>query len=167
MRKILPLLGLAALLCACDPQYNWREIHGKEAPFSVLLPAKPATLARPIKLGEQEVTMNMTGAQVGHVSFAVGSVLLADPAQANAAVKLMQTALVNNINGKSKPMSAGGNTGPVELEASGTPAEGTSYLLLARFATSGNRAYQVIVLGPEKEVNREEAATFLSSFKPN
>jgi len=166
MRKPLSLSALClAALCACDPKFNWREVHGKDAPFSVLLPAKPATLVRPIRLGKQPVTMSMTGAEVGHVSFAVGSVTLADPAQAHAALNLMQAALVSNINGRSKTLPATGDA--VDIEAVGTPRDGAPMLLMAHFAVNGNRAYQVIVLGPEKEVVREEAATFLSSFKPN
>ena len=165
MRILLPLSLLClTLLCACDPKFNWREIHGKDAPFTILLPAKPATLARPIRLGDQQVTMSMTGAEVDHVSFAVGSVQLADEAAAHAALNLMQTALVNNINGKSKTLSATNDS--VDIEAVGSPQGGRSLLLIAHFAVRGNRAYQVIVLGPEKEIVREEAATFMSSFKP-
>ncbi|HEX8955594.1 MAG TPA: hypothetical protein VF798_04940 [Burkholderiaceae bacterium] len=166
MRKLLLLstVGLLAL-AACDPKFNWREIHGKDAPYTVLLPAKPATMARPIQLGDAQVTMSMTGAEVDHVSFAVGSVEMPDPVQARAALKLMQDALVNNIGGKSKTLPATGDA--VDIEAAGTPAGGPPILLIAHFAVSGKRAYQVIVLGPEKEVVREEAATFISSFKPN
>jgi len=165
--QLLPLSALClTLLCACDPKFNWREIHGKDAPFTILLPAKPATLARPIHLGDQQLTMSMTGAEVDHVSFAVGSVQLADPGAAHAALNLMQTALVTNINGNSKTLSATADT--VDIEAVGAPQgeQGQNLLLIAHFAVRGNRAYQVIVLGPEKEVAREEAATFMSSFKP-
>lgn len=164
MRQFLPALLCLPLLCACDPKFNWREIHGKEAPFTVLLPAKPVTVSRPVQLGEQQVTMTMTAAEVDHVSFAVGSMEMADPAQAHAAVKLMQTALVNNINGKSKTLPVTGDA--IDIEATGTPTGGQPVLLVAHFAVSGKRAYQVIVEGPEKEVVREEAATFIASFKP-
>ncbi|MBV8635838.1 MAG: hypothetical protein JO002_15185 [Burkholderiaceae bacterium] len=169
MRKLLPFFTCALLLlAACDPKFNWREVHGKDAPFTVLLPAKPATLTRPIRLGEQEVNMSMTGAEVGHVSFAVGSVEMPDPARAQAAVNLMQAALVNNINGKSKTLPAAGSSGDsVDIEAVGTSPDGQAMLLIAHFAVVGKRGYQVIVLGPQKEVVREEAATFISSFKPN
>jgi hypothetical protein len=164
MRKILPALLCLSFLAACDPKYNWREIHGKDAPFTVLLPSKPVSLVRPVHLGEQQVTMTMTAAEVDHVSFAVGSVEMADAEQAHAAVKLMQTALVNNINGKSKALPGTGDA--VDIEATGTPTGGQAVLLIAHFTVNGKRAYQVIVEGPKREVVREEAATFISSFKP-
>ena len=122
-------------------------------------------MSRSIHLGDQQVTMSMTGAEVDHVSFTVGSVAMPDATQARAALNLMQSGLVNNINGKSKTLPATGDA--VDIEAVGTPPDGVPMLLIGHFAVNGNRAYQVIVLGPEKEVAREEAATFISSFKPN
>jgi hypothetical protein len=152
-------------LAACDPKYNWREIPGKDAPFTVLLPAKPANLARPVNLAGHTYTMSMTAAEVGHVSFAVGSVLCPDAKEAHEALNAMQTAMVNNINGKVKSLPSSG--GAVDIEAVGSAQPGGEPLLLvAHFVVSGNRAWQVIVLGPEKEVEREQVTTFISSFKP-
>ncbi len=155
------LLGLAA----CDPKYNWREIPGKDAPFTVLLPAKPATLSRPVDLAGHTYTMSMTAAEVDHVSFAVASVLCADAKQAHEALNAMQAAMVNNINGKVKSLPSAGDA--IDIEASGSAQPGSEPLLLVgHFVVSGNRAWQVIVLGPEKEVAREQVTTFISSFKP-
>jgi len=161
---------LFAALCtlalgACDPKFNWREVKGRNPPFTALLPAKPAALTRPINLDGQKVDMTMTAAEVDGVSFAVGAVQLADAAQAQAAVRAMQTAMVNNIHGAARPLARA--TDPADIEASGAPADGAPVMLLiGHFAAVGNRAYQVIVVGPEKEVSREQAATFLASFKP-
>jgi len=171
MRKhLFPVAAwLFAALCAlalgaCDPKFNWREVKGKNPPFTVLLPAKPASLTRPINLDGLKVDMTMTAAEVDGVSFAVGAVQLADAAQAQAAARAMQTAMVNNFHGTAKPLERA--TDPMDIEASGTPAAGApGMLLIGHFAAAGNRAYQVIVVGPEKEVSREQAATFLASFK--
>ncbi|HEY8024886.1 MAG TPA: hypothetical protein VIF60_10000 [Burkholderiaceae bacterium] len=160
-------IALGALsLGACDPKFNWREVKGKNPPFTVLLPAKPASMTRPINLNGQKVDMTMTAAEVDGVSFAVGAVQFADPVQAHDAVRLMQTAMIKNINGTAKPL--GGSNDGGDIEASGAPAAGgPKFLLIGHFAAVGNGAYQVIVLGPEKEVSREQAATFLTSFNPN
>ncbi len=161
---------LFAMLCAltlgaCDPKFNWREVRGKNPPFTVLLPAKPASLTRPINLEGQKVDMTMTAAEVDGVSFAVGAVQLVDAAHAQAAARAMQMAMVSNIRGTPRPLAHASD--PTDIEASGTPADGApAMLLIGHFAAADNRAYQVIVVGPEKELSREQAATFLASFKP-
>lgn len=159
-------LSFAVLtLIACSPKYNWREVHGKDAPFIVLFPDKPVSVTRSINLNGEQVNMTMTAAEVDGVSFAVGYTTLADAAHATAAVDAMKTALLHNINGKQKTDPNAAN----DIEALGSRDSGNGnepLLLLGHFAAKGNRAYQVIVLGNEKAVLRDEAHTFLTSFKP-
>ncbi|AMO98462.1 putative transmembrane protein [Collimonas arenae] len=88
------LLCAVLLLGACSPKFNWREVRGKDASYSVLLPAKPATFARQIDLDGTQVTMTMTAAKVDDMVFAVGSATLPDAAKAQAALGAMKTALV-------------------------------------------------------------------------
>lgn len=162
---------LSLLLAACSPRYNWREVRSNDARFTVLLPAKPATLTRPVSLGGAPVAMTMTAAEVNGVAFAVGSAELADAASANAALDAMEQAMLGNIHGSvrhetSNSTSAGRS---IELEAGGTPAArgGDAPLLVARFVARDRRVYQAIVLGPEKSVPREAVDTFLDSFRPD
>lgn len=171
LRLLAPACAACAfLLAACSPQYNWREVRGTAVPFTVTLPGKPATHARAINLGGQPVTMTMTAAEVDHVTFAVGTVELADAAQAEKAVGAMKTALVNNIGGtlaQEKTVVIGGAPA-IAIEASGPPAAtgGQPRLLLARFMAQGKRAYQLVVLGSEKAGTRDAADIFFTSFKP-
>ena len=166
------------MLFACTPKFDWREVRGTDAPFVVLMPAKPSTLARAINIGGTAVTMTMTGADIDGVNFAVGSAELADHAQAQATLSAIQTALVKNINGtirhqKSSTVahSSGAvtrRTAALEIEAGGTPDNSDqAWLLLARFVAQDRRIYQVVVLGRADAVSREAAETFLSSFKLN
>lgn len=166
------------LLSACTPKFDWREVRGTDAPFVVLMPAKPSTLSRPINIGDTPVTMTMTGADIDGVNFAVGSAELPDHAQAQAALSAIQTALVKNINGtirhqKSSTVAQSSGavtswTAAIEIEASGTPGDsGQAWLLLARFVAHDRRIYQVVVLGRADAVSRDAADTFLSSFKLN
>lgn len=171
-RLLVPACAAGAfLLAACSPQYNWREVRGVGAPFTVTLPAKPATHARPINLGGLPVTMTMTAAEVDHVTFAVGVAELPNAAQAEQAIGAMKTALVNNIGGTlvdEKPIAMGGAPA-IAIEASGPPAAttgGRPRLLLARFMMQGNRAYQLVVIGGEKAGTRDAADIFFTSFKP-
>lgn len=163
-------LACIFLLAACSPKYNWREVRGTTAPFVVTLPAKPASHARQVDLDGLKVTMTMTAAEVDDVTFAVGSVELSDPSQAQQALLAMKTALVRNINGEvrhEQSSTAGTTPFVIEIEAGSPPdRRGRSRLLLGHFIAKEQRAYQVIVVGDEKNVSREAAETFFTSFKP-
>ncbi|MPQ60356.1 hypothetical protein [Duganella sp. FT27W] len=160
----VPLLALA--LSACDPHYNWRDYRSKDAPYSVLLPGKPATHARDVRLGELPVRMTMTAAEVDDVVFAVGSAELTDAAQVPAALLAMQTALARNIGATitSQATAASGPQTTVSIEAKGM-RNGEPTLLIGRFIARERRVYQVVVMGAERHIAREQVATFLDSFK--
>lgn len=158
------LVACALLLAACSPKYDWRVIRSNPVPFSIAMPAKPTTHTRVINLEGTEVSMTMTGAEVDDISFVVGTIELPDVAQAQKALAAMKTAMVRNIGGTVKKEAAlppGAAPIMVELEAAGP-----SHQLLARFAVKDRRVYQLIVLGRDKTIPREEADTFFTSFQP-
>lgn len=117
--------------------------------------------------------MTMIATEVKDVVFAVDSVRLPDPAQTNFALEAMKTALVKNINGqvrseKKLPMSGQSSMPVQQFEAVGSPSaprDRQPHLLLARLVAKDGRVYQVIVLGPETKVDRQQADTFLAGFK--
>lgn len=162
-------------LAACTPALDWREVQGGSVPFSVMMPAKPKMMTRQLALDGMPVTMTMTAAEVDGVTFAVGSVELADAEQARRAMQAMRVALVNNIHGKILHETAADASSvqpgalhshrSIELEALGTTPDGRSRLLAARFVAQDRRAYQALVTGAQKAVSREQIDTFLTSFK--
>lgn len=160
MMRGLPLaLLLAVTLSACSPKYDWRDHRGKDAPYAVLFPGKPATQTRTVRLDQLEVSMTMTAAEIDDVVFAIGSAQLADAAQAPAAIAAMKTAMVNNIGGSitgSKTLAGGA----LEVDASGKPMR-----LIGRFIAKNQRVYQVVVIGPAKKIEADTVETFFSSFK--
>lgn len=164
MKRLLPLL-LALSLAACSPKYDWRDYRSNDAPYAVLFPAKPATQTRGIKLDQLDVSMTMSGADVDGVVFAVGSAQLADAAQAPAAIEAMKTAMVKNINAtitSSKTLPSGA----LEIDAAGTE-RGQAMRLVGRFLAKEKRVYQVVVIGPARNIEAEPVETFLTSFKLN
>ncbi len=168
-------VAVCLFLSACSPKYDWREVRGSDAPFVVVLPAKPAFFSRPINLDGVKVTMSMTAAEVDGTTFAVGVVELPDAAGASAALLAMKTALVQNIAGQIKAervlasvatVSGAPDPTSIEIEAVGTRNGGKQALLLkARFVARDKRVYQLLVAGKEKSDFRDVADTFLSSFK--
>ncbi|MEA9982931.1 hypothetical protein QN374_13885 [Herbaspirillum sp. RTI4] len=166
--SLLSLLLLIVALSACSPHYNWREAHGENGAFSVLLPAKPSSYSRPVTLGNTQVSMTMTAAEVDNISFAVGTALLPNAEQAQAALAGMRTALIANINGVPDqthiPGTVNGAEMTLDAAASGT-LRGKPARLAARFAAKGPRIYQILVLGDAKAVTPETLDMFFTSFK--
>ncbi|WP_151631821.1 hypothetical protein [Noviherbaspirillum aerium] len=163
LRKTLFLASLAWLQ-ACTPTYNWRETRGPDASYAVLMPAKPSSHSRPVDLDGLKVTMTMTAAEVDGVTFAVGTAEVPEAAQAGPALVAMKTAMVRNLGGtikQERQLAAPAAPGTSEIEVTGQ-----GRLMLARFAFRDRRVYQAVVVGKEKEVSREAADTFLTSFKP-
>jgi hypothetical protein len=163
---------LAFALFGCSPTFDWREVRGGGAPYSVLFPAKPTAHTRSIDLDGMQATMTMTAAEADGVLFAVGAAQLADPAAAQRALPAMRTALLRNIKGTLRREGAatvGGSDAALEIEAAGAADRGTGdqpRVLFARFVASGPRVYQLVVTGKEKAVPHEAVDTFFTSFKP-
>lgn len=172
--RSLMLIAVFITLAACSPKYDWREVHGTDAPFVVLLPAKPVTVSRPVNLDGVQVTMVMTAAEAGGVSFAVGSAALPDAGAAQLALLAMKKAMLNNIKGTivtektaaTVPVSGTAASGSIatDIEAAGSIG-GQPARLFARFVTQDKRVYQAIVLGPEQALSRDAVDAFFSSFK--
>lgn len=170
-----PCLALAAaaamLLSACSPKFDWREVQGADASYTVLLPAKPASATREINLGGVRASMTMTGAEVDGATFAVGMATLPDAQQALTVLPVMRDTMVNNIRGTvrpqpptAKPRPAAGDLS-MDVEAAGS-AGGQPRVLYGRFVASGRHVYQAIAVGPERSLPSEAVETFLDSFKP-
>lgn len=171
-RHPLPRLFAASLLlaalAACNPALNWREVRGSDGPYTVLLPAKPTTFARPVDLDGLKVEMSMTAAEVDGVSYAVASAGIADATRRTAALVAMQEAMLRNI-GASEPQQRAvvleGGIPALEITARGhAGAAKRPVAMHARFAQHGERVFQAVVLGPADAVTPEAAATFLESF---
>ena len=168
-KRPFTVLALAAslLLAACNPTYNWRDYSSPDAPWRIMFPAKPATHTRSVDLNGMRVDMTMTAAEVEGVTFAVGTGVAPDAAQAQAAVAAMKAALVRNIGAKVEHESTAtaGLDSAVDIDAVGT-AQGQPMKLRGHFAAHGKRFYQVVVMGRADAVAPEHSDQFLSSFKP-
>lgn len=168
IRSSLLACSAGLLLCACSPKYDWREIRGEGAPYSIMLPAKPASYSRPVNIGGNKVTMTMTATEVDGITFAVGTAELPDAATAASAITSMKEALVKNIHGtvQREATPSGGANADISIDASGKDPSGQARVLHARFLARDKRVYQVIVTGKEGAVPQEAVDTFLASFKP-
>ncbi|GAB4479242.1 MAG: hypothetical protein OHK0044_26620 [Burkholderiaceae bacterium] len=180
MRRFVRGLALTtALLAACSPRFDWREVRSADGGFAVLLPDRPQTVARDIDFAGGRIPMTMTSTGVGPTMFAVGVARLpaqsiADPAAVERAVAYFREALLRNIGGhvtaaRPVPLAAAGGRSLRAAESvvarGQIGADGRAAQLAARFYVADDRFYQVVALGAEGELSDDVLETFFSSFR--
>ncbi|MDO8651841.1 MAG: hypothetical protein Q7R66_06605 [Undibacterium sp.] len=153
---------LALTLIACSPKFDWREVRGTDAPFAVLLPAKPASYAREMELNGVKLKMQMTAADADSVSFAVGYAKVDDASKIAGVLAAMKTGMLKNIQATTSKDS---NQSGTEIVAYGNLQNGQPVKLVGRFFARGAWVYQVVVIGREKALTPEVVDTFMTSFK--
>lgn len=176
MKLVLAALAAMLLLGACSPEYNWREVRSREHGYAVMLPARPASMTRQIRLRGFEVTMAMQGARAGGAAFTVAAAALPDDSRATReeAVASMRAAMVRNIAGTERASAAAkvdvvdaGGAACGRLDASRIEVHGRMreerVAMHAGFVAHGARAYQWVVLGGAPDP--EQVRTFLDSFR--
>lgn len=160
-------LSCAFLLCACSPKFDWREVRGSDVPYTVLMPAKPASFSRDMQLEGTQFKMEMTGADVDGVSFAIGTAKIEDASKIATVLAAMKNGMINNIHGTIVSEKPGKLEHSVDVEAHGNLQNGQPVLLVARFITRGPWVYQAVIMGREKAVTPDVIDTFMTSFKIN
>jgi len=156
---------LAVLLAACNPTYNWRDHTGSDGSFRVQFPSKPSTHTRSVDLGGLRVDMTMTAAEVEGATFAVGTAVTTDAAQAQAILPAMRHALLRNIGAASTEAAGEPGSPALGIDATGK-GPGGPVRIVGRFVAKGARVYQVIVVGKPGSVPPEHTEQFLASFAP-
>ncbi|WP_226936269.1 hypothetical protein [Janthinobacterium sp. GW458P] len=171
---ILATLATASVLSACSPKFDWRDYRSPDARFTALFPSKPAVLTREIDLDGKKVSLTMTASEIDGNTFAIGNAVLDSSEQAQAALPVMKTALLKNINGvvrSEKLASAASSTAAgshqrssLAIEATGTQ-QGKPVLLVGRFVAQDKHIFQIIIVGEESKLSRETIDTFMDSVK--
>lgn len=161
------LMSSMFVLMACSPKFDWREIRGTDAPYTVLMPGKPASASKDMQLQGVALHMNMTASEVAGINFAVGSAKLSNPGDAGIVIEAMKKGMINNIQGSLNTNTGQGGNAGNDIEVRGQLKNGDAVIMAARFITKGPWVYQAVILGPEKAVTRDVIDTFMTSFKTN
>jgi hypothetical protein len=171
-------LASCLLLAACSPPFDWREVRGAQAPYVILMPAKPTSSTRDIDLGGGPISMTMSVARAEDISFSITSGKLAQPSAADATLLAMKSSLLKNTSAAVRNETAStapdgtkllALEGTFSIAAPGSaarPGNAPSALLAARFAARNGYVYQVVAYGPEKALSGQVLDTFFTSFRP-
>lgn len=156
------LLAAGILLAGCSPRFNWRQFQDDSASYSVLMPAKPASMDRSLQLAGLQLSMAMSAAEAGQHNFAVGHIRLSDAGQAGLVMQAMRQGLLANLRSRPEQIHT---LSDGSVQADGVSPGGLPLRLQARFVISGTDVYQIVVLAPLTVFNEEQSNMFLSSFR--
>lgn len=147
-------LALAALLGACSPAHEWRELRPPDSGIVAMFPCKPDRHARPVTLAGQATRMEMLVCAAGDTTYALAFADIADPSAVAPALAELRAAAIANLDGagvQEQSLQVPGmtpNPRAVRIRFDGRRPDGAAVQEQAAFFVRGLRVYQASVLAP-------------------
>ena len=153
MHRMRALFPLAALLVACSPALDWRELRPEDSGAVASFPCKPASHARRVPLGGAPVLLTLHSCQAAEVTWALAVADVGDPARVGAALQALREGAAANIGagpGQPLPLAVEGATpqpaaGRLALE--GRRTDGQPVRTQVAVFAKGTRVYQATAIG--------------------
>lgn len=145
---------LAALLAACSPEHEWRELRLPDSGIVAMFPCKPDRHARQVNLAGRTTRMEMLVCSAGDTTYALAFADVADPAEVTSVLMELRTAAVTNLDGtavREQALQVPGmtpNPRAVSVDFDGRRPDGAAAQEHAAFFVRGLRVYQATVLAP-------------------
>jgi hypothetical protein len=149
------LLLAAAVLGACSPTLDWRQVRPEDSRLTMLFPCKPAAQTRRLLLDGHEVRMVLHVCSSGGQTWALSWADTGDPARVASALQALQTSAAANVDaaaGEGVPLVVRGatpNPASTRQQVQGRLPDGRPVQQLSAVFSYGTVVYQVIVLGAE------------------
>ena len=154
--------GLAALmLCACTPEYNWRETVVADGNAQVAFPARIRTEERPVNFDGARLMFSLTSASVGEAVFAVGYARLPADSDEDFAKSLVRRTVMSLAASGGEPPEAAFAGEVFELD---TQVAGQASRLVARVLVHRDFLIEVVASGPKSALPPEQAHDFIRSL---
>ena len=164
-RPVAALLIATAMLAACSPTLNWREVRPEGTRLALLLPCKPDKAQKNVPLGGPATPLSMLGCDADGATFAVAVAQLGDASQAAPVLAQWQNLTLANM--KAGPAQVSPLTMPgaaaILVKAQGRRADGTAVSGQAAYFAQGAQVFQVVMYA--ERITPEVAETFFSSLK--
>ena len=147
------LLLIAALLCACSPALDWRQMAPAELGVQALFPCRPASLTRDVPVLQGRSQMVMHACSAAGSTFALSKLTLSDVRDVTAAIDSLLDAAARNLRtgpGQAQPFEVPGmtpNSHAGRLTLNGRRPDGTAVTEHLLVFARGARVYQASVLG--------------------
>ena len=170
--SLTPAVALAllcALLGACSPSLNWRQVRPDGVDMSLLLPCKPDRGSKTVPLGGRATRLSMTGCEAGGAMYALAVADLDDASQAASVLAQWQSLTLSHMRATASTQrpapvpGADAQPAPTLVSARGIHPEGQGVEGQALYFARGARVFQAVIYAPR--IDPDAAETFLSSLK--
>ncbi|HEY6510700.1 MAG TPA: hypothetical protein VI032_01900 [Burkholderiaceae bacterium] len=169
MRSPRSLLLIAALLCACSPALDWRQMNPAELGVQVQFPCRPASLARDVPLLQGRSSMVMYACSAAGSTYALSKLTLSDVRDVTAAIDALFAAAARNlrtVSDAAKPFEVPGmtpNPRAGRLALTGQRPDGSAVTEHLLVFVRGARVYQASVVGDAPD--QAAVSTFFGGLK--
>lgn len=158
----------AALLAACSPPLNWREVRVAPSALKAMLPCKPDKAVRQVPMAGRAVDLQALGCEAGGATYAVLFAELGDASRAGEALAQWQAATLANMRGASAQESAFYPPGAVRLpqslqvRATGQRPDGSKVQSQAAYFAQGRHVFQAVIYADR--IKAETAEPFFAGL---
>jgi hypothetical protein len=162
-------LGAALLLAACAPALDWRELRPGDGALVVLLPCKPASHARRVKLGADAVRLEMHACTAGGTTWALAFADVEDPARVGPALAAMLSSAQDNLSaGPLQPLAlrvegATPHDASRRVQFDGRLPDGRAVTEQLAVFSKGTRVFQAMAVG--ERLDAEAVEGFFGSLR--
>lgn len=163
------VLSLAAILSACTPTYNWREVRPEGSGVVLMMPCKPDSHARRVRLAGGDVRLTLHACSTGEVTWALAEADLGDPTRVGPALAELRRAAADNLGADREtplPLAVDGatpNPASGRLALQGQLPDGRPVHEQVAVFTRGTRVYQATCVGAQ--LPAEAVETFFAGLK--
>jgi len=167
-KKAGVIVGLALLVAACSPRYNWREVDVADGHVRAAFPDRVSTETRDLRLDTHTLRFTLATATVGEAVFAIGSAPLPPDIAADPVAKqALGVALMHSLyaNMQAPPPTALPPYGQ-EIEVHGK-AMGKPGWLQAKVWVTDTMLIEAVAAGTTESLPAERAREFLRSVVVN
>jgi hypothetical protein len=166
---MLRLLACAALLAACSPTFNWREVRAEPAGLKAMLPCKPDTAFRQVPMAGRQAQLQVLGCDAGGATFAVLFADIGDASRSGEVLAQWKQATLANMRAAGSQERAFLPAGAIALPeagqvtATGKRADGTQVESHAAYFARGSHVFQAVIY--TDRLQPEWADTFFAGLK--
>jgi hypothetical protein len=153
MRAAAATASVAALVVGCSPALDWRETRPEGAGLVLLLPCKPSSYARNVRLTGQAVQLSLHACSADGLTWALAFADIGDPARTSAALGELKASAMANLGATTStplPFEMAGetpNTASGRLEIAGQLPDGKAVREQVAVFSKGTQVFQATVVG--------------------